>query len=161
MTEQELNNKIVEGNILFQYKYLNKSNVTICNNSVLSNGNVPIRKFYLRNGPHLTDEGTSVFVTSKKFNMKKVLHIEVTRPKQNGFRAGQRHNVNMFNKTIKSKQTFPKNYGPPQHNWDTIIQKYQQSPLFSCTHGAQVLTHHCIQIQQRILGTPNLHKQIT
>jgi hypothetical protein len=32
------------------------------------------------------------------------------RPKQNGFRAGQRHNVNMFN---KSKQTFPKNYGPP------------------------------------------------
>jgi hypothetical protein len=52
--------------------------------------------------------------------MKKVLHIEVTRPKQNGFRAGQRpkqngfragqrHNVNMFN---KSKQTFPKNYVP-------------------------------------------------
>ena len=110
MTEQELNNKIVESNILFQYKYLNKSNVTICNNSVLSNGNVPIRKFYLRNGPHLTDEGTNVFVTSKKFNMKKVLHIEVTRPKQNGFRAGQRHNVNMFN---KSKQTSPKNYGPP------------------------------------------------
>jgi hypothetical protein len=31
------------------------------------------------------------------------------RPKQNGFRAGQRHNVNMFN---KSKQTFPKNYVP-------------------------------------------------
>jgi hypothetical protein len=60
-------------------------------------GNVPIRKFYLRNGPHLTDEGTSVFVTNKKFNMKKVLHIEVTRPKQNGFRAGQRHNVNMLN----------------------------------------------------------------
>ena len=52
----------------------------------------------------------SVFVTSIKFHMKKVLHIEVTRPKQNGFRAGQRHNVNMFN---KSKQTFPTNYGPP------------------------------------------------
>ena len=32
MTEQELNNKIVESNILFQYKYLNKSNVTVCNN---------------------------------------------------------------------------------------------------------------------------------
>lgn len=109
MTEQELNNKIVESNILFQYKYLNKSNVTVCNNSVLSNGNVPIRKFYLRNGPHLTDQGTSVFVTNIKFHMKKVLHIEVTRPKQNGFRAGQRHNVNMFN---KSKQTFPKNYVP-------------------------------------------------
>ena len=29
MTEQELNNKIVESNILFQYKYLNKSNVTV------------------------------------------------------------------------------------------------------------------------------------
>ena len=111
---------------------------------------------------------TSVFVTNIKFHMKKVLHIEVTRlkqngfragrrPKQNGFRAGQRHNVNMFN---KSKQTFPTNYGP-QHNWDTIIQKYQQSSLFSCTHGAQVLTHHCIQIQRRILGTPNLLKQIT
>ena len=124
---------------------------------MLSNENVPIRKFYLRNGPHLAYQGTSVFVTNIKFHMKKVLHIELTRPKQNGFRAGQRHNVNMFN---KSKQTFPKNYGP-QHNWDTIIQKYQQSPLFSCTHGAQVLTHHCIQIQQRILGTPNLHKQIT
>ena len=120
MTEQELNNKIVESNILFQYKYLNKSNVTVYNNSVLSNGNVPIRKFYLRNGPHLTDQGTSVFVTNIKFHMKKVLHIEVTRPKQNGFRAGQRpkqngfragqrHNVNMFN---KSKQTFPKNYVP-------------------------------------------------
>jgi len=84
MTEQELNNKIVESNILFQYKHLNKSNVTVCNNSVLSNGNVPIRKFYLRNGPHLTYQGTSVFVTNIKFHMKKVLHIEVTRPKQMG-----------------------------------------------------------------------------
>ena len=84
MTEQELNNKIVESNILFQYKYLNKSNVSVCNNSVLSNGNVPIRKFYLRNGPHLTYQGTSVFVTNIKFHMKKVLHIEVTRPKQMG-----------------------------------------------------------------------------
>jgi hypothetical protein len=35
-----------------------------------------------------------VFVTNIKFHMKKVLHIEVTRPKQNGFRAGQRPKQN-------------------------------------------------------------------
>lgn len=120
ITEQELNNTIVESNTLFQYKYLNKSNVTVCNNSVLSNGNVPIR-----NGHHLTYQGTIVFVTYIKFHMKKVLHIGVTRPKQNGIRSGQRPNVNKSN---KSKQTFPKNYDL-QHNWDTIIQKYQQSPF--------------------------------
>ena len=56
-----------------------------------------------------------MFVTNIKFHMKKVLHIEVTRPKQNGFRAGQRpkqngfragqrHNVNMFNKTLQSQE---------------------------------------------------------
>jgi hypothetical protein len=43
-----------------------------------------------------------VFVTNIKFHMKKVLHIEVTRPKQNGFRAGQRPKQNGLAMTGKS-----------------------------------------------------------
>jgi hypothetical protein len=38
--------------------------------------------------------------------MKKVLHIEVTRPKQNGFRAGQRPKQNGFRAGQRHKGHF-------------------------------------------------------
>ncbi|CAG2253837.1 unnamed protein product [Mytilus edulis] len=107
--DKALNNKIEECNILLQYKFLKHVYVTISNNSRLSSGNVPIKKFYGVDGLHLSNQGVSVFVAGIKFHMKNILQVTETLkmrqqaskpergPKQNRHErsfSNQTHNLN-------------------------------------------------------------------
>lgn len=108
--DKALNNKIEECNILLQYKFLKHVYVTISNNSRLSSGNVPIKKFYGVDGLHLSNQGVSVFVAGIKFHMKNILQVTETLkmrqqaskpergPKQN------RHERSFSNQTHSSSQ---------------------------------------------------------
>lgn len=119
LNDFDLNKKISECNIMFQYKYLNHSLVTICDNAVLTKGNTPERRFFI-NSPndkiHLSPDGRNVFIANLKFHIRKVLNI-VPKKSINGRGANVRRGNNQN-----------KSHLPPQY-FGKLNQKSGQSSM--------------------------------
>ncbi|CAC5386637.1 unnamed protein product [Mytilus coruscus] len=99
--DSDLNQKILQSNILTQYKFLKCSEVMICENSVFSSRDQAIRRFFISDGLHLPKQGSSLFVTNMKFWLRKALNIKNEKSKhayrnlnvQNHYDSSQNHYV--------------------------------------------------------------------
>ncbi|VDI01594.1 Hypothetical predicted protein [Mytilus galloprovincialis] len=99
--DSDLNQKILQSNILTQYKFLKSSEVLICENSVFSSRDQAVRRFFISDGLHLSKQGTSLFVTNMKFWLRKALNIKIEKSKhsyrnlnvQNHYDSSQNHYV--------------------------------------------------------------------
>ena len=135
--DTKLNEKITNCNILLQYKYLNHSNVTISCNSGLLNGNFPVRKFFIDDGIHLSNQGINVFVSNMKYHIKKVLNIDTNIDRQNRPRIGsntvtnrgrQNFNITAGQNSNKSRNMY-RNYQPGrQSEMQTQVPPYYMYP---------------------------------
>ena len=95
--------EIVNANL--KYRYLNNTNVLICNNDNLYN-----RKYRTEDKLHLSDHGTSLFATNLKYKISEALGITVEKKRKPG------NNQNRYRNNRRYTQHFDDN-GFEGGNW--------------------------------------------
>lgn len=122
-----LNKKIEECKISLQYKFLKDDNVTICINSNLCHGNVPIRKFYGSDGLHLSNQGVSVFVTNIKHHIRSVIGIATPKLRQQRSQPERVQNQNRheqsFSKSNQRNKPYQRENGHTQSSYQSQESK--------------------------------------
>jgi hypothetical protein len=78
----ELNEKILKCVVLLQYKYIDNTIVTVCENTGLSARRNAVKRFFVSDGIHLSLQGTNLFVANVKNSIRACLNVKVVNKQQ-------------------------------------------------------------------------------
>ena len=78
----ELNEKISKCVVLLQYKYIDNTIVTVCENTGLSARRNAVKRFFVSDGIHLSLQGTNLFVANVKHSIRTCLNVKVVNKQQ-------------------------------------------------------------------------------
>ena len=123
VSQVALNEKMLKCGILLKYKYIDSQKVKVTETHGLVRGNVAIRQFFDQGGVHLSKQGTNIFVSNIKFNLRKSLNI--ANPRKHPQEQPQKQKRNMV-KEWNDNQI-------PSFPFNSFMNPYNVSPMFN--HG--------------------------
>ena len=122
----ELNEKILKCVVLLQYKYIDNTIVTVCENTGLSARRNAVNRFFVSDGIHLSRQGTNLFVANVKHRIRVCLNVKVVNKQQSRKQSTYQNK----GQSVKNKQNnwHSKNQRGNSNSWLGTGNRFNRPP---------------------------------